>query len=159
MRSPTLGDGKGIPEEFVSAVMQVLLGEKNYSVHGDYSAPSLKPVVARIYPLFILLYAIPTALGLTLNVMIIVYISKYKLYRDVTHAFLVNLAVCHCVQSAFVLPITLMVMIIQNWVFGQFMCFFLPLLQVSAFVVVFMSGTVAPECMQFNNISLLCPRT
>ncbi|EDO64334.2 AGAP000383-PA [Anopheles gambiae str. PEST] len=129
MRSPALGDGKGIPEELVSAVMQVLLGEKNYSVNGDYSAPYLKPVVARIYPLFILLYAIPTALGLTLNVMIIVYISKYKLYRDVTHAFLVNLAVCHCVQCAFVLPITLMVMIIQNWVFGQFLCFFLPLLQ------------------------------
>uniref|UniRef100_A0A4Y0BIE3 G_PROTEIN_RECEP_F1_2 domain-containing protein n=1 Tax=Anopheles funestus TaxID=62324 RepID=A0A4Y0BIE3_ANOFN len=129
MRSPSLGDGKGIPEELVSAVMQVLLGEKNYSVNGDYSAPYLKPVVARIYPLFILLYAIPTALGLTLNVMIIVYISKYKLYRDVTHAFLVNLAVCHCVQCAFVLPITLMVMIIQNWVFGQFLCFFLPLLQ------------------------------
>ncbi|XP_050080399.1 uncharacterized protein LOC126568038 [Anopheles maculipalpis] len=129
MRTPTLGDGKGIPEEFIEAVMQILLGEKNYSVHGDYSAPSLKPVVAQIYPLFILLYAIPTALGLTLNVMIIVYISKYKLYRDVTHAFLVNLAVCHCVQSAFVLPITLMVIMIQNWVFGQFMCFFLPLLQ------------------------------
>ncbi|XP_052900858.1 uncharacterized protein LOC128307161 [Anopheles moucheti] len=129
MRPPAISDGKVIPEEFMAAVMQVLLGEKNYSADSDYSAPYLKPVVARIYPLFILLYAIPTALGLTLNVMIIVYISKYKLYRDVTHAFLVNLAVCHCVQCAFVLPITLMVMIIQNWVFGQFMCFFLPLLQ------------------------------
>ncbi|KFB41884.1 AGAP000383-PA-like protein [Anopheles sinensis] len=131
MRSPQLEDAKGIPEEFAEAVMQVLLGLKNYSATEDYSAPYLKPVVARIYPLFILLYAIPTALGLTLNVMIIVYISKYKLFRDVTHAFIVNLAVCHCVQCAFVLPITLMVMLIHNWVFGQFLCFFLPLLQVS----------------------------
>ncbi|XP_058127436.1 G-protein coupled receptor moody [Anopheles ziemanni] len=129
MRSPQLEDAKGIPEEFAEAVMQVLLGLKNYSATEDYSAPYLKPVVARIYPLFILLYAIPTALGLTLNVMIIVYISKYKLFRDVTHAFIVNLAVCHCVQCAFVLPITLMVMLIHNWVFGQFLCFFLPLLQ------------------------------
>uniref|UniRef100_A0A182N8H7 G-protein coupled receptors family 1 profile domain-containing protein n=1 Tax=Anopheles dirus TaxID=7168 RepID=A0A182N8H7_9DIPT len=129
MRSPTLGDARAIPEEFMQAVMHVVLGEKNYSATGDYSAPHLKPVVARIYPLFILLYAIPTAVGLTLNVLIVVYISKYRLYRDVTHAFLVNLAVCHCVQSAFVLPITLMVMLIKNWVFGQFLCFFLPLLQ------------------------------
>ncbi|XP_053678183.1 G-protein coupled receptor moody [Anopheles nili] len=128
MRSPALADGKVIPDEFLSAMMQVL-GVKNYSANGDYSGPYLKPVVARIYPLFILLYAIPAALGLTLNVLIIVYITKYKLYRDVTHAFLVNLAVCHCVQCAFVLPITLMVMLIHNWVFGQFLCFFLPLLQ------------------------------
>uniref|UniRef100_A0A182JDQ2 G-protein coupled receptors family 1 profile domain-containing protein n=1 Tax=Anopheles atroparvus TaxID=41427 RepID=A0A182JDQ2_ANOAO len=131
MRSPPLEDAKGIPEEFAEAVMQVLLGLKNYSATEDYSTPYLKPVVARIYPLFILLYAVPTALGLTLNVMIIVYISKNKLFRDVTHAFIVNLAVCHCVQCAFVLPITLMVMLIHNWVFGQFLCFFLPLLQVS----------------------------
>ncbi|XP_055534659.1 uncharacterized protein LOC129724073 [Wyeomyia smithii] len=123
---------KNIPDNFLSTVAQVVLGivgDHNETLPGDYSSPMLKPVVARIYPIFIVMYAIPAALGIATNVLIVSYISKYRLHRDATQAFIVNLAVCHTVQCAFVLPISLMVMLIQNWIFGQFMCFFLPLLQ------------------------------
>ncbi|XP_055618832.1 alpha-1D adrenergic receptor [Toxorhynchites rutilus septentrionalis] len=125
-------DFKNVPDNFLEAVIQVVLGtvgDHNETLLGDYSSPVLKPVVARIYPIFIIMYAIPAALGIATNVLMVLYISKYKLYRDATQAFLVNLAVCHAVQCAFVLPVTLMVMLIQNWIFGQFLCFFLPLLQ------------------------------
>ncbi|XP_053698005.1 G-protein coupled receptor moody [Sabethes cyaneus] len=125
-------DFKNVPDNFLATVAQVVLGivgDHNETVHGDYSSPVLKPVVARIYPIFIVMYAIPAALGIATNVLIVSYISKYRLHRDATQAFIVNLAVCHTVQCAFVLPISLMVMLIQNWIFGQFLCFFLPLLQ------------------------------
>ncbi|XP_058830624.1 uncharacterized protein LOC131689504 [Topomyia yanbarensis] len=126
-------DFKNVPDNFLAAVAQVVLGivgDHNETLHGgDYGSPVLKPVVSRIYPLFIIIYAIPAALGIGSNVLIVSYISKYRLHRDATQAFIVNLAVCHTVQCAFVLPVTLMVMLIQNWIFGQFLCFFLPLLQ------------------------------
>ncbi|KAL9695478.1 hypothetical protein quinque_014763 [Culex quinquefasciatus] len=130
-------DFKNMPEEEMAMMIQGLLGlgyVGDHPVNGsapqpDYSSPILKPVVARIYPLFIILYALPAALGIATNVLVMMYISKYKLNRDATQAFLVNLAVCHTVQCTFVLPITLMVMLLQNWIFGQFLCFFLPLLQ------------------------------
>ncbi|XP_058445336.1 uncharacterized protein LOC131426540 [Malaya genurostris] len=130
MKSPM--DLKNVPDNFLATVVQVVLGivgDHNETLHGDYSRPVLKPVVSRIYPLFIIIYAIPAALGIATNVLIVSYICKYRLNRDATQAFVVNLAVCHTVQCAFVLPITLAVMLIQNWIFGQFMCFFLPLLQ------------------------------
>ncbi|XP_055585654.1 uncharacterized protein LOC129738469 [Uranotaenia lowii] len=133
MKPPTEMDLKNIPDNFLAVVAHIALGmqssEHNGSSAVDYSSPILKPVVARIYPVFIIMYALPAALGIATNVLMVMYISKYKLYKDATHAFVVNLAFCHTVQCAFVLPITLMVMLIQNWVFGQFMCFFLPLLQ------------------------------
>ncbi|XP_065077521.1 uncharacterized protein LOC135700800 [Ochlerotatus camptorhynchus] len=125
-------DMKNVPDPIASVVAQMVLGNSddfNNSLELDYRSPVLKPVLAKIYPIFIILYVIPAALGIATNVLVIMYISKYKLYRDATQAFLVNLAVCHIVQCAFVLPITLMVMLIQNWIFGQFMCYFLPLLQ------------------------------
>lgn len=127
-------DMKNVPDPIAAVVAQMVLGnidDFNNSLDQDYRSPVLKPVLAKIYPLFIILYVIPAALGIATNVLVIMYISKYKLYRDATQAFMVNLAVCHIVQCAFVLPITLMVMLIQNWIFGQFMCYFLPLLQVS----------------------------
>ncbi|XP_062539182.1 neuropeptide Y receptor type 2-like [Armigeres subalbatus] len=123
---------QNVPDAIPAVVAQMILGSidaNNHSQNVDYSSPVLKPVVARIYPVFILLYFIPAALGIASNVLVVMYISKYKLYREATQAFMVNLAVCHIVQCAFVLPITLMVMLIQNWIFGQFLCFFLPLLQ------------------------------
>nr|AGX85001.2 NPYLR3 [Aedes aegypti] len=123
---------KETASDAIPMIAQMILGSfeaHNGSANVDYSSPVLKPVVARIYPVFILLYFIPAALGIASNVLVVMYISRYKLYREATQAFMVNLAVCHIVQCAFVLPITLMVMLIQNWIFGQFLCFFLPLLQ------------------------------
>lgn len=101
----------------------------NHSTN-DYSVPFIRPALATIYPLFIVQYATLAVFSILANVLMLYYIVHYKLYRDCTHAFLANLSVAHLVQSAAVLPFTLVVMLVQNWIYGQFMCFFLPLLQV-----------------------------
>ncbi|GAB0096355.1 G protein-coupled receptor, rhodopsin-like [Sergentomyia squamirostris] len=116
-----------IPEHWLAAIAHYLLGFRNDTL--DFTVPILKPVAVRFYPLFILQYGLLLLMGLLSNIAVIAYIMHYKLFRDVTHSFIVNLAFCHAVQCAVVLPITLMVLLIQNWIFGQFLCFFLPLLQ------------------------------
>lgn len=102
------------------------------SGHNDsFSGPFLKPIVSQIYPVFVLQYGLLVAVGAVANVLIGCHILRSKLYRDATHAFILNLVLSHCVQCVVVAPMTLTVMLVQNWVFGQFFCYFLPMLQVS----------------------------
>lgn len=121
---------KDIPENWLGVIVHFVTGSHNVSGR-DINEPIVKPALANIYYLFVIQYGFLALFGVLSNCYIIYYIMRYKLYRDVTHAFIANLSLCHLVQSGVVLPVTLMVILIQNWVFGQFMCYFVPLLQVS----------------------------
>lgn len=121
---------KGIPEHLYTPIFHLVTGFNNLS-DKDVNEPILKPALANIYILFIIQYGVLALIGIVANIYIIYYIFQHKLYHDGTHAFMVNLCMCHLIQCVFVLPVTLMVILIQNWIFGQFMCYFVPLLQVS----------------------------
>lgn len=120
-----------VPDHWLHVIVQYVTGFQNMSDGKEFSDPIVKPALINIYPLFLLQYGLLCVFSVLSNVYLIYYIMRCRLYRDVTHAFLMNLAVCHFVQSFIVMPVTLMVIIIQNWIYGQFLCFFLPLLQVS----------------------------
>ncbi|XP_020806372.1 neuropeptide Y receptor type 5-like, partial [Drosophila serrata] len=121
---------KEMPDKYVVAISQFLDWHGNETSDMErLSGPILKSSIKSVYWLFLIQYAALAVLGVVLNVAIVVYIMYHRLYKDVTHAFIINLALCHFVQCALVLPVSLMVMLIQNWIFGQFLCFFLPMLQ------------------------------
>ncbi|KAH8386712.1 hypothetical protein KR093_002137, partial [Drosophila rubida] len=121
---------KDVPERYLMAMANFLAGHVNDTVDMErFNGPILKASIKSVYWLFLIQYAALALLGVLMNIVIIVYIMYHRLYKDVTHAFIINLALCHFVQCALVLPISLMVMLIQNWIFGQFLCFFLPMLQ------------------------------
>ncbi|XP_018784740.1 PREDICTED: uncharacterized protein LOC108966346 [Bactrocera latifrons] len=121
---------KDIPEKYFMVIAHFLSGDFNDTEAMDrVNGPLLKASIKSVYWLFLIQYALLALAGIAMNVSIIAYAMYNRLYKDVTHAFIVNLALCHLVQCALVLPITLMVMLIQNWIFGQFLCFFLPMLQ------------------------------
>lgn len=120
-----------LPDHPVSlyAIYTFITGFENMT-ETELSKPILRPGLQETYFFFIIQYAILSILGMMTNIWIIYYITRHKLYRDNTHAFFINLSICHFVQSAFVVPVTLVVIIIHNWVLGQFMCYFVPMLQV-----------------------------
>ncbi|XP_050746553.1 uncharacterized protein LOC108035795 isoform X2 [Drosophila biarmipes] len=123
------GDAK-LNDKYAMALSHFLDFHSNETVDVErLSGPILKSSIKSVYWLFLIQYAALALLGVVLNVIIVVYIMYHRLYKDVTHAFIINLALCHFVQCALVLPVSLMVMLIQNWIFGQFLCFFLPMLQ------------------------------
>ncbi|KAM8721381.1 hypothetical protein ACLKA7_007279 [Drosophila subpalustris] len=121
---------KDVPDKYLLAIANFLAGHVNDTEDFErFNGPILKASIKSVYWLFLIQYAALALLGVLMNITIIVYIMYHRLYKDVTHAFITNLALCHFVQCALVLPISLMVMLIQNWIFGQFLCFFLPMLQ------------------------------
>lgn len=123
---------KDVPDKYFLIIAHFLTGHYNDTDAIDrFNGPILKASIKNVYWIFLIQYAILAMMGIVMNIAIIAYIVYHRLYRDVTHAFIINLAFCHFVQCAVVLPVTLMVMLIQNWIFGQFLCFFLPMLQVS----------------------------
>ncbi|XP_065364831.1 uncharacterized protein LOC135957917 [Calliphora vicina] len=118
------------PDKYLLIIAQYLDGHINDTDAIDrYNGPVLIASIKNVYWIFLIQYAMLAMMGILMNVTIIAYIMYHRLYKDVTHAFIVNLAFCHFIQCAVVLPISLMVMLIQNWIFGQFLCFFLPMLQ------------------------------
>ncbi len=66
--------------------------------------------------------------GLAGNFTMLIVIMKRRLWRDHTCFFLGNLALSDILKSGIVLPITLANLLIQNWIFGSFLCFFLPMM-------------------------------
>lgn len=97
----------------------------------DFAEPALRPGVRDTYVLFIIQYGLLAIFSVISNLAVLAYIFRLKLFYDSTHAFIVNLSICHIAQCVITLPLSLMVLLIQNWIFGQFLCFFLPFLQVS----------------------------
>lgn len=117
------------PDPQLLEMLRVITGLDNMS-ENELNKPILRSTIQDTYILYIIQYALLSFIGVVANIWIIYYISRHKLYRDNTHAFFINLSVCHFVQSAFVVPITLVTTIVHNWILGQFMCFFVPMLQV-----------------------------
>lgn len=112
-------------------LLRAITGLENVT-EAELTKPILRSTIQDTYILYIIQYALLSVVGVAANSWAIYYISKHKLYRDNTHAFFVNLSICHFVQSAFVVPVTLVTTIVHNWILGTFMCYFVPMLQVSA---------------------------
>lgn len=128
-----MGDNEE-PEKYLYKIAQFFDGNFNETeLEKILNAPILKPTIQSSFWIFLIQYALLSVFGIIGNLAIMAYSIYHKLYNDTTHAFLINLSVCHIVQCAVVLPITLVVMLIQHWIFGKFLCFFLPMLQVSWF--------------------------
>lgn len=121
---------KDVPEHYLMPIVHYITGLQNLSGK-EITEPMVKPALSNYYFLFIIQYGLLAVCGIASNIFIIYYICRHRLYHDGTHAFIINLSLCHLVQCAGVLPVTLMVILIQTWLFGQFMCYFVPLLQVS----------------------------
>ncbi|KAF6198901.1 hypothetical protein GE061_006924 [Apolygus lucorum] len=118
----------GIPRKVLLDIINLLMGFRNDTV--DFRKAHLRPSVATIYPLFVFMYALLVSSGLVANFAMVVSIVKDKLYRDQTYCYLINLAIANVLVCLVVLPISLTILLIQNWIFGSFLCYFLPMLQV-----------------------------
>lgn len=108
-------------------------GLRNYSVPID--TPYLRHTFADSYPLVVFAYLLIIVFGVVANSMEIYTILRRQLYDNATYVYLMNLAVADLVKCLFVLPVSITTLLLQNWIFGSFMCYFVPMLQVSNILV------------------------
>lgn len=95
----------------------------------DFQSPHFRKSVQYVYPLFIFLYALIILVGTVGNIYMMTTILKRRLYRDPTYYFICNLAISNLIKCILVLPITLANLLILNWLFGSFLCYFIPMMQ------------------------------
>lgn len=124
-----LKDANPIPDKVLNVIAQLFLGSKN-DTGMDFSKPHLRPSVARVFPLFVFLYTLVVIVGTASNLAVIWTVIKHRLYRNPTFGYIINLAIADIVKCVLVLPISLTILLVQNWIFGSFLCYFLPMLQV-----------------------------
>ena len=82
-----------------------------------------------LLPVFVALYALVGLLGAMYNVAMLLALCRREILRHPAAAFLANAAVMGLVTAALVTPMTLMVLVLQNWVLGETMCWLFPILQ------------------------------
>jgi hypothetical protein len=104
------------------------LSKHNQSLGLDLRDPYIRLSLRYGYPLFIFLHACASVAGVIGNSAIIIYIVKHGLYRNPTFFFIANLALSDFLKAAIVSPITLANLLLQNFIFGSFMCYFLPMM-------------------------------
>ncbi|CAO1338270.1 unnamed protein product [Diamesa serratosioi] len=127
----SLEDDDGGIEGYIKKIDKFLHGKdeiENNTEH-DFSQPIVREALEKYLPFLFCLYGLLMVIGVTGNIVLIAYIVKQKLYYNETHGFIINLALCQILQCSFVLPITILIIVLQNWIFGQFLCFFVPMLQ------------------------------
>ena len=123
-----------IPDQFLYRILRLVDSIGNHTE--DFSKPHLNPYFKDVYPViigaysFLILFATLTNVGMAFN------IFKHNLHQNPTCAFLINIAFANIFHVAFVLPITLAVMLMSNYIFGQFMCYCLPMFQVGLFQMI-----------------------
>lgn len=93
--------------------------------------PHLRHTFLGCWQYIIFAYLLLVVCGAAFNSMEIYFIVKYRLYRDATYVYLINLSICDLVKCVVVLPFSVMTLLLQNFLFGNFLCFFMPMLQVS----------------------------
>ena len=94
----------------------------------DITKPFLRTSVEQIYPLFVFLHVLVFIVGVLGNVAMLVYIVKKRLYRSATYLYLCNLSVSDTFSLVAVMPFTLTNLMLQNWIFGYYFCYVLPML-------------------------------
>ncbi|KAK3590187.1 hypothetical protein CHS0354_041243 [Potamilus streckersoni] len=115
-------------ENYLALILQ-WIENNNTTDHVDFTQPHIKRSLRYVYPIFMFLHAMVGIVGLVGNVAMITVMGKRTLYHDQTFFLLGNLAFSDLIKCLFVLPMSLANMLIQNWIFGSFMCFFLPMIQ------------------------------
>jgi hypothetical protein len=129
MGSLHLEDMNGVPEKWLSVIAQFMMGLRNDS-GVDFSKPYLRLSVTHVFPLFAFLYALVVVVGAVSNVAVSWTVVKHRLSTDPTYGYIVNLATADIIKCVLVLPVSLTILLVQNWIFGSFLCYFLPMLQV-----------------------------
>ncbi|CAL1526266.1 unnamed protein product, partial [Lymnaea stagnalis] len=112
---------------YIELILQFMSNNNHSGI--DFKEPFVKPSLRYVYPFFMFLHAVVGLVGIAGNTAMVVVIARRRLYQDQTYFLMANLAFADLIKCMIVMPITLANLLLQNWLFGSFLCFFLPMMQ------------------------------
>ena len=114
---------------YIEVVISWLSGEGDVEL-AALRRPLLKPELeGAIFPTFAALYALVAVLGFLGNIAMLVSLCRRGVFRRAGAIPLVNAAIMGLLTAGLVTPLTLTVLVLQNWVLGEAMCWLYPMLQ------------------------------
>lgn len=116
-------DDEGGIDGYIKKIDKYLHGKEEIGngTQYDFSQPIVRDALEKYLPFLFFFYGLLMLSGISGNIILISYIVKQKLYHNETHGFIINIALCNILQCSFVLPITILIIVLQNWIFGQFL--------------------------------------
>lgn len=126
-----------INHQYYDIILEYMKGFRNDTV--DFTKPYMKPFFNNSWPFIVVVYGALIVLSLIANVAMIYHVFKHGLHEKAGSSFFINVAVANILHVAVPLPITIINMLLHNWIFGKFMCYFLPMLQVSTVTIIVMN--------------------
>lgn len=115
--------------KWLEAVINWLRGFPNDTV--DFARPQLRQGIEPIWLPLGLMYGAVVVLGLVLNALALARLCRQSRGPTATSRLLANVCAANLFQGAVVTPLSVVVLMVQNWVFGPVMCYVLPMMQVS----------------------------
>ncbi|XP_069977772.1 neuropeptide Y receptor type 2-like [Penaeus vannamei] len=128
MTSPTNPDLRHLPDKILAQIIHTIQTYPNETV--DFSRPVLRRTLRGSYPLFVTLYCLLALAGAVANSAMLSRLCLARpFYSDPTCVYVMNLGVCNLLASLVLLPLSLVVLLLHNWVLGGVLCYLLPMLQ------------------------------
>lgn len=131
-------DMRRVPQEWLGVVIWWLRGVKNDT--DDMRTPQLRQSIADGYQLFVGLYSLVAVVATVTNVALVITIRRHRLYRDQTFRYLLNLTFSNMAHGCLVVPLSMVVMLLHNWLFGAFLCHLIPIIQVHVYLLFSLLG-------------------
>lgn len=94
----------------------------------DLHPLQVRAAFATSYPLYITLYAIMGVLATVGNIYIIYEILHKRLNNNPLYCFILNLAFSDLFKVLIVMPLTVVNLLLKNWILGQLLCYLLPMM-------------------------------
>lgn len=113
---------------YIDIIIQWLTEEEGSDIE-TLKKSRVKPALQEIFYVFIVLYAVVGLVGTLSSLAMLGSILRRHIMSLPTYALLANLALCSLITAVFVLPLTLAVLLMKNWMFGNVICFLYPMLQ------------------------------
>ncbi|KFM70648.1 Neuropeptide Y receptor type 2, partial [Stegodyphus mimosarum] len=118
---------KEIPDRYLGMIIHFLMNFHNDT--SEFSRPHLRKSFKKSYLFFIFLYGMLIAIGFLANIVLIRKIVTQKPCSIPMYKYLAFNALNDMLKCAVVLPLALSTTLIQNWVYGSFLCYLFPMLQ------------------------------
>lgn len=123
---------------YIDIIIQWLTEEDGTDVD-SLKKTRVKPALQEIFYVFVVLYSIVGVIGTCGSISMMVNVFRRHVMSVPTFALLTNLALCSLITALGVLPLTLSVLLLKNWVFGSVICFLYPMLQTFPILAVLMT--------------------